>query len=87
MNVLLVSDEKDMDRVFQLPPTTYIGGNASSLPLREIINRLEVKLNAPLKSPELVLFMDSFVHSYVFLPSFQEFLSLRIRAIHEAKIQ
>ncbi|ESO00011.1 hypothetical protein HELRODRAFT_192693 [Helobdella robusta] len=33
--------EPDMDRVFQLPPTTYIGGNEHSLTLREIISRLE----------------------------------------------
>ena len=32
-----------MDRVFQLPPTTYIGGPERSLPLREIIERLEVR--------------------------------------------
>ena len=31
-----------MERVFQLPPTTYIGGPERSLPLREIIQRLEV---------------------------------------------
>lgn len=35
-------DQPDMDRVFQLPPTTYIGGPERSLPLREIIQRLEV---------------------------------------------
>jgi hypothetical protein len=39
---LVVSDERDLDRVFQLPPTTYIGGNEKSLPLREIVNRLKV---------------------------------------------
>lgn len=33
--------EPDMDRVFQLPPTTYIGGNDHKLTLREIVNRLE----------------------------------------------
>jgi len=31
-----------MDRVFQLPPTTYIGGSDRSLSLKEIIQRLEV---------------------------------------------
>jgi len=33
--------EKDMDKMYQLPKTTYIGGNERSLPLREIIARLE----------------------------------------------
>lgn len=33
--------EPDMERVFQLPPTTYIGGNERALPLKEIISRLE----------------------------------------------
>ena len=37
-----LSDEDDMERVFQLPPTTYIGGDRAALPLREIIERLEV---------------------------------------------
>jgi len=34
-------DEKDLDTVFQLPKTTYIGGKEKSLPLREIVGRLE----------------------------------------------
>lgn len=34
-------DEADLDREFRLPSTTYIGGDAKALPLREIINRLE----------------------------------------------
>merc|ERR550534_2095603 len=34
-------DEKDYDMEFQLPTTTWIGGKEKSLPLREIINRLE----------------------------------------------
>merc|ERR1719348_1440937 len=34
-------DEKDLDTVFQLPKTTFIGGKEKSLPLREIMNRLE----------------------------------------------
>lgn len=34
-------EEPDMDRVFQLPPTTYIGGNKRSMTLKEIIDRLE----------------------------------------------
>ncbi|KAH9498412.1 hypothetical protein Btru_008199, partial [Bulinus truncatus] len=31
----------DLDRVFRLPHTTYIGGNETVLPLREIIRRLQ----------------------------------------------
>ena len=34
--------EADLDKVFQLPNTTYIGGNTDVLTLREIVNRLEV---------------------------------------------
>ena len=34
-------DEKDMDKEFQLPQTTWIGGDQKTLPLREIINRME----------------------------------------------
>ncbi|KAG9354879.1 hypothetical protein JZ751_001592, partial [Albula glossodonta] len=30
-------DESDLDKVFRLPTTTFIGGNESALPLREII--------------------------------------------------
>ncbi|XP_038060334.1 2-oxoglutarate dehydrogenase, mitochondrial-like isoform X2 [Patiria miniata] len=33
--------EHDMDRVFTLPQTTFIGGEQTALPLREIIRRLE----------------------------------------------
>uniref|UniRef100_A0A3Q3LF10 2-oxoglutarate dehydrogenase complex component E1 n=1 Tax=Mastacembelus armatus TaxID=205130 RepID=A0A3Q3LF10_9TELE len=33
--------ESDLDKVFRLPTTTFIGGNESVLPLREIIRRLE----------------------------------------------
>ena len=33
-----------MERIFQLPPTTYIGGDRAALPLREIIERLEVRV-------------------------------------------
>ena len=32
---------QDMETVFQLPETTYIGGKEKALPLKEIINRLE----------------------------------------------
>lgn len=35
-------DESDLDRSFQLPPTSFIGGGNTTLPLREIIRRLEV---------------------------------------------
>uniref|UniRef100_H3CTB5 2-oxoglutarate dehydrogenase complex component E1 n=1 Tax=Tetraodon nigroviridis TaxID=99883 RepID=H3CTB5_TETNG len=34
--------ESDLDRSFQLPSTTFIGGEDSTLPLREIIRRLEM---------------------------------------------
>ncbi|XP_017882188.1 2-oxoglutarate dehydrogenase, mitochondrial isoform X6 [Ceratina calcarata] len=34
-------EESDMDRVFKLPSTTFIGGKEKSLPLREILQRLE----------------------------------------------
>ncbi|XP_074102450.1 oxoglutarate dehydrogenase Nc73EF isoform X5 [Cotesia typhae] len=34
-------EETDMDRVFKLPSTTFIGGKEKSLPLREILRRLE----------------------------------------------
>ncbi|KAI3388305.1 hypothetical protein SNEBB_006547 [Seison nebaliae] len=33
--------DQDLDRVFTLPPTTFVGGNASRLELKEIINRLQ----------------------------------------------
>ena len=36
--------EKDLDKEFQLPKTTRIGGEGESLKLREIIKRLEVRL-------------------------------------------
>uniref|UniRef100_A0A8C5HNY5 2-oxoglutarate dehydrogenase complex component E1 n=1 Tax=Gouania willdenowi TaxID=441366 RepID=A0A8C5HNY5_GOUWI len=35
-------NESDLDRSFQLPSTTFIGGQESMLPLREIIHRLEI---------------------------------------------
>lgn len=34
--------ESDLDKMFQLPNTTFIGGNTDVLTLREIVNRLEV---------------------------------------------
>ncbi|XP_029159522.1 2-oxoglutarate dehydrogenase, mitochondrial isoform X2 [Nylanderia fulva] len=34
-------EESDMDRVFKLPSTTFIGGKEKSLPLRDILKRLE----------------------------------------------
>jgi hypothetical protein len=36
--------EADMDTVYQLPSTTFIGGEEKALPLREIISRLEKNL-------------------------------------------
>lgn len=36
-------DESDLDKVFHLPTTTFIGGQEPALPLREIIRRLEVR--------------------------------------------
>ncbi|XP_075736176.1 oxoglutarate dehydrogenase Nc73EF isoform X2 [Rhipicephalus microplus] len=44
MEILLTNhnlEEKDMDRLFKLPATTFIGGEESTLPLREILRRLE----------------------------------------------
>ncbi|KAK3926156.1 2-oxoglutarate dehydrogenase, mitochondrial [Frankliniella fusca] len=35
-------EESDMDRVFKLPSTTFIGGKEKSLTLREILRRLEL---------------------------------------------
>uniref|UniRef100_A0A4W6E122 2-oxoglutarate dehydrogenase complex component E1 n=1 Tax=Lates calcarifer TaxID=8187 RepID=A0A4W6E122_LATCA len=35
-------DETDLDKVFRLPTTTFIGGSESALPLKEIIRRLEM---------------------------------------------
>ncbi|KAK7579718.1 hypothetical protein V9T40_000347 [Parthenolecanium corni] len=37
----LMEQETDMDRVFKLPSTTFIGGKEKALPLREILKRLE----------------------------------------------
>ncbi|XP_037082779.1 2-oxoglutarate dehydrogenase, mitochondrial-like [Pollicipes pollicipes] len=34
-------DEQDMDTVFQLPSSTFIGGSQKALPLGEIVSRLE----------------------------------------------
>lgn len=39
-------DESDLDKVFRLPTTTFIGGSESALPLKEIIRRLEVNLKS-----------------------------------------
>ncbi|XP_068905525.1 2-oxoglutarate dehydrogenase complex component E1-like isoform X7 [Tenebrio molitor] len=35
-------EDDDMDRVFKLPSTTFIGGKEKQLPLREILRRLEL---------------------------------------------
>ncbi|XP_012693837.2 2-oxoglutarate dehydrogenase-like, mitochondrial [Clupea harengus] len=34
-------EESDLDKTFQLPSTTFIGGSETTLPLREIIHRLK----------------------------------------------
>ena len=42
MRVLLTeSFQQDLDTAFQLPKTTFIGGDEKSLSLKEIISRLE----------------------------------------------
>lgn len=41
--LFLFTGEADLDKVFQLPNTTYIGGNNDVLTLREIVSRLEVQ--------------------------------------------
>ena len=46
----MIIEERDLDRNFQLPPTTYIGGTETQLTLREIMKRLEVGLKFILKS-------------------------------------
>lgn len=38
-------EEADLDKVFRLPTTTFIGGSESALTLREIIRRLEVHIH------------------------------------------
>uniref|UniRef100_A0A3P9H5J6 2-oxoglutarate dehydrogenase complex component E1 n=1 Tax=Oryzias latipes TaxID=8090 RepID=A0A3P9H5J6_ORYLA len=35
-------NESDLDKVFRLPTTTFIGGSETALPLKEIIRRLEM---------------------------------------------
>lgn len=52
--------EGDLDKVFRLPTTTYIGGNETSLSLREIIRRLEVN-DFSLKQ-NVLLFIKSTIH-------------------------
>lgn len=43
MNIIfLFLGESDLDKVFQLPNTTFIGDDTDVLTLREIVNRLEV---------------------------------------------
>ncbi|XP_065076855.1 2-oxoglutarate dehydrogenase complex component E1 isoform X3 [Ochlerotatus camptorhynchus] len=39
--MMMVQKEADMERVFKLPSTTFIGGKEKFLPLREILSRLE----------------------------------------------
>jgi 2-oxoglutarate dehydrogenase complex dehydrogenase (E1) component-like enzyme len=38
---LSLSEEADMERVFKLPATTFIGEKERQLPLKEILKRLE----------------------------------------------
>ena len=38
-------NESDLDKVFRLPTTTFIGGSETALPLKDIIQRLEVHSN------------------------------------------
>lgn len=38
-------EEADLDKVFRLPTTTFIGGSEGALTLREIIRRLEVHIH------------------------------------------
>ncbi|XP_065574167.1 2-oxoglutarate dehydrogenase complex component E1-like [Artemia franciscana] len=39
--IQLIQNEKDMNRVFKLPATTFIGGKERQLPLKDILSRLE----------------------------------------------
>lgn len=41
--ILFIIDENDLDRMFYLPASTFIGGNEKQLTLREIVRRLEVE--------------------------------------------
>lgn len=38
-----ITGEKDMERVFKLPSTTYIGGQDKALPLRYFLNASKIK--------------------------------------------
>uniref|UniRef100_A0A671PJQ6 oxoglutarate dehydrogenase (succinyl-transferring) n=1 Tax=Sinocyclocheilus anshuiensis TaxID=1608454 RepID=A0A671PJQ6_9TELE len=52
-------EESDLDKSFQLPLTTSIGGNESTLPLREIIHRLEVgRCWIKFETPGIMTFSD-----------------------------
>lgn len=48
-------EEVDLDKVFRLPTTTFIGGSESALTLREIIRRLEVHIHQ--QDNKLVFFL------------------------------
>ena len=37
----MITGEADLDRVFTLPDSTFIGGGQAQLPLREILKRLQ----------------------------------------------
>lgn len=51
-------EESDLDKVFHLPTTTFIGGNETALPLREIIKRLEVR-----REEKLVLSLCTWIYT------------------------
>lgn len=61
--------ESDLDKVFQLPTTTFIGGNETMLSLREIIKRLEVSV---------VVYLVSLVSQWKFNDSVFYFSPLEI---------
>ena len=67
-------EESDLERTFQLPPTTYIGGDQPTLPLRDIIGRLEVIIKH-IVTTELLIHK---VLSTFVICSFYAYLSLLI---------
>lgn len=73
-------DESDLDKVFHLPTTTFIGGNESALPLREIIRRLEVRRAGLYTTPvcsqgaEQLFFRNSWLNLHIITFSVWELL-------------
>ena len=59
------SGDPDLERVFRLPATTYIGGNDAALPLKEIIRRLEATNIRPCFN--LHIFMFHSLHTLLVL--------------------